>query len=471
MKHELFEQLESKLVPDDKLISELFSKVAQYDVNNIGEMTVVKPDKVRKGEATVKSRKGLIISAAAAIALTFGVVLFLGLHNIMNNNISEPKSSAGDENTGNEPNFLQASPTDMLCPEASNTSYSNGFVYYGVKDGIVEYDTESMKYATITPKVTKNTVLSDFTSYNGFIYAVKREYDDSQTATGSSDKYTIVRIDYNSGEVTEVYTPDNSSDIIGCMSVSKDGMMYFSQGHFESGDNDAEGYNKGFGIYEMDIESGSKKKLESGNTYYIDSDRIYFTKLNEKTDSCRLFYADMSDLENVTDTGLDVVRECSKDTPYMYYPADDKIYWSGSTNKLMCYDIGSGKSDTVCEFDEDSYVRYFQHWNGKMLVLVREKMPESRFYQYGLYYLDKDNKAVKITDDTMLNEGRQYTFEWIDYMTIWNDCDEYFLLSTYNPACDRKAYLVDKDFNMTMIAQDGEWDYEAYEKEQMSIGG
>ena len=121
-----------------------------------------------------------------------------------------------------------------------------------------------MKYATITPKISKNTKLSDHTSYDGYIYAVMLEYDDSQTAEVNPDKYSIVKIDHNSGEVTEIYNPDNSADIIGCMSISKDSKMYFSEGHFESGDNDAEGYNKGFGIYEPDIESGSKKKPEIG---------------------------------------------------------------------------------------------------------------------------------------------------------------------------------------------------------------
>ncbi len=370
-----------------------------------------------------------------------------------------------------EDSYLLDSPSGLLCPEAANTAYSNGFVYYGVSGGIVEYDIETGKSATITPKVTVNTTLSDYASYNGFIYAVKTEFDNSQTAVGNTDKYSIVKIDYNSGEVTEIYTSENAEDSIGCMSLSKDGKMYFTEGHYKKGDNDADGYNNGFGVYELDIESGSKNKLQSGNTYYIDSKRIYFTKLDEKSDTCRLFYADRETPDSVTDTGVDVVSAVSDNTPYMYYPCGDKIYYSGGTNKLSCYDIEKGSSETVCEFEEKAYVRYFQYWNDKLLVLVREPMPESSYYQYGLYYLDKDNKAVKITDDSALNEERFFPFEWIDYMTVWNDCDDYFLLSTYDPATDTMAYLFDKDLNKTEIVRDGDWDYEAFAKEQMDIGG
>ncbi len=52
----------------------------------------------------------------------------------------------------------------------------------------------------------------------------------------------------------------------------------------------------------------------------------------------------------------------------------------------------------------------------------------AKMYQYVLYYLDNDNKPQKIIDDAKLNEKYFYGYEYIDYMTIFNNCEDYFLL-------------------------------------------
>ena len=78
-------------------------------------------------------------------------------------------------------------------------------------------------------------------------------------------------------------------------------------------------------------------------------------------------------------------------------------------------------------FKDKSFVRYFQYFNNTMIVLVREPNDNGKMYQYVLYYLDNDNKPQKIIDDAKLNEKYFYGYEYIDYMTIFNNCEDYFL--------------------------------------------
>lgn len=96
-------------------------------------------------------------------------------------------------------------------------------------------------------------------------------------------------------------------------------------------------------------------------------------------------------------------------------------------------------------------------------------MPETSFYQYGLYSLDADRNIKKLLDDAELNIDYAYNFEWIDYMTVFNGCNDYFIVSTYNPNAENIAYLVDKDYNFEKIVQDGEWDYEEFARIQSEM--
>ena len=153
----------------------------------------------------------------------------------------------------------------------------------------------------------------------------------------------------------------------------------------------------------------------------------------------------------------------------MYYPADGDVYYSNGKNKLYRYNEDNEKSDTVCTFKDKSFVRYFQYFNNTMIVLVREPNDNGKMYQYVLYYLDNDNKPQKIIDDAKLNEKYFYGYEYIDYMTIFNNCEDYFLLSTYNPDADTAAYLVDKDFKLRKFISNGEWDYDTYAEIQSEM--
>ena len=67
------------------------------------------------------------------------------------------------------------------------------------------------------------------------------------------------------------------------------------------------------------------------------------------------------------------------------------------------------------------------------------------------------------------NEKYFYGYEYIDYMTIFNNCEDYFLLSTYDPDADTAAYLVDKDFKLHKFISNGEWDYDTYAEIQSEM--
>ena len=396
----------------------------------------------------------IIIATAAVIIAAVAVTLFISLGTKSDKAVSSEKGQQE----------LSASPTNLLCPEASSTAFANNFVYYKTYDGIAEYDIESDSLAMIKVKLQEYSNLSCYTIYDGVIYAVRSVYN---SATQKED-YSIVTVDYNSGEVTEVYSAPKDS-ILGCMSMDKDGDIYFVEGKYKKSETDENGFSTGYSLYKYALKNSDKSEITKANTYYISDGKLYFTRLCPKTDTVRLFIAPLSDPQNVKDTGIDVGSQISENTPYMYYPADGDVYYSNGKNKLYRYNEDNEKSDTVCTFKDKSFVRYFQYFNNTMIVLVREPNDNGKMYQYVLYYLDNDNKPQKIIDDAKLNEKYFYGYEYIDYMTIFNNCEDYFLLSTYTPDADTAAYLVDKDFKLHKFISNGEWDYDTYAEIQSEM--
>lgn len=396
----------------------------------------------------------IIIATAAVIIAAVAVTLFISLGTKSDKAVSSEKGQQE----------LSASPTNLLCPEASSTAFANNFVYYKTYDGIAEYDIESDSLAMIKVKLQEYSNLSCYTIYDGVIYAVRSVYN---SATQKED-YSIVTVDYNSGEVTEVYSAPKDS-ILGCMSMDKDGDIYFVEGKYKKSETDENGFSTGYSLYKYALKNSDKSEITKANTYYISDGKLYFTRLCPKTDTVRLFIAPLSDPQNVKDTGIDVGSQISENTPYMYYPADGDVYYSNGKNKLYRYNEDNEKSDTVCTFKDKSFVRYFQYFNNTMIVLVREPNDNGKMYQYVLYYLDNDNKPQKIIDDAKLNEKYFYGYEYIDYMTIFNNCEDYFLLSNYNPDADTAAYLVDKDFKLHKFISNGEWDYDTYAEIQSEM--
>lgn len=396
----------------------------------------------------------IIIATAAVIIAAVAVTLFISLGTKSDKAVSSEKGQQE----------LSASPTNLLCPEASSTAFANNFVYYKTYDGIAEYDIESDSLAMIKVKLQEYSNLSCYTIYDGVIYAVRSVYN---SATQKED-YSIVTVDYNSGEVTEVYSAPKDS-ILGCMSMDKDGDIYFVEGKYKKSETDENGFSTGYSLYKYALKNSDKSEITKANTYYISDGKLYFTRLCPKTDTVRLFIAPLSDPQNVKDTGINVGSQISENTPYMYYPTDGDVYYSNGENKLYRYNEDNEKSDTVCTFKDKSFVRYFQYFNNTMIVLVREPNDNGKMYQYVLYYLDNDNKPQKIIDDAKLNEKYFYGYEYIDYMTIFNNCEDYFLLSTYNPDADTAAYLVDKDFKLHKFISNGEWDYDTYAEIQSEM--
>lgn len=396
----------------------------------------------------------IIIATAAVIIAAVAVTLFISLGTKSDKAVSSEKGQQE----------LSASPTNLLCPEASSTAFANNFVYYKTYDGIAEYDIESDSLAMIKVKLQEYSNLSCYTIYDGVIYAVRSVYN---SATQKED-YSIVTVDYNSGEVTEVYSAPKDS-ILGCMSMDKDGDIYFVEGKYKKSETDENGFSTGYSLYKYALKNSDKSEITKANTYYISDGKLYFTRLCPKTDTVRLFIAPLSDPQNVKDTGIDVGSQISENTPYMYYPADGDVYYSNGKNKLYRYNEDNEKSDTVCTFKDKSFVRYFQYFNNTMIVLVREPNDNGKMYQYVLYYLDNDNKPQKIIDDAKLNEKYFYGYEYIDYMTIFNNCEDYFLLSTNDPDADTAAYLVDKDFKLHKFISNGEWDYDTYAEIQSEM--
>ena len=119
----------------------------------------------------------IIIATAAVIIAAVAVTLFISLGTKSDKAVSSEKGQQE----------LSASPTNLLCPEASSTAFANNFVYYKTYDGIAEYDIESDSLAMIKVKLQEYSNLSCYTIYDGVIYAVRSVYN---SATQKED-YSI----------------------------------------------------------------------------------------------------------------------------------------------------------------------------------------------------------------------------------------------------------------------------------------
>ena len=359
----------------------------------------------------------------------------------------------GTDITVREERFLQASATSLLGPRESSTACSEGFIYWGLDHSLVEFDTQTESTAVISPQAGNNVFLSCCCPWEGAVWTVRMDY----TEADNSEAWSIASMDYNSGELRQVYVPEDPGQRLDRLTVSRDGELYFTQG--ELGESR---------IMRLDPESLALTELTAGDTYYIDSGRLFFTRYDARRDTDRLFYAPLEDPAQTTDTGLDIALKVSMNTPFMYYPKGDELYWSGGTSRLMCLDLVSGESRQVCAFEDSSFVRYFQDFGEGMAVLVREKLPGSGWYQYALYFLDDRGNAKKILDDRQLNQGRLYIYENIDYMAVFPEEDR-LLLGVYTPDGSLGAYLVDTQGEARLMHRVGDFDYEAYEQEQMEV--
>ena len=416
-------------------------------------------------------KRVIIITAAvilAAAAITIAIVLFI--------NNREAEVPAGETE---DSYYLIASPTNLLVYTANHSAFSNDFLYYEAVDGIWEYGLLNKTSAKINFQNNNDAQFDNYTMLDGNIYAVQTVFNEIR----KDIDYSIVRIDYNSGKISTIYTPDDLEKNIGFLTASVDGKIYFIEGSYEEDMVDENGYTDSFSLFEFDPASGKKSELLKAVSYYIHNDIIYFAKLNVATNATRLFYCDLSDPSNSTDTGVNVELNASKNSflngsdeilmmnPCFYYPYDNKVYYSSRTNQLMFYDMNSGETSVVYTFGEEVIIHSFLFFDDKILLLVNEPIPKPSRYssQLCLYSLDADGNIEKLIDDIELNKDYEYMYEWIDYIAVYNGCNDYFILSTYNQELGTIAYLVDKDYNIVKIIENGDWDYEAYAKMMKEI--
>ncbi len=391
-----------------------------------------------------------------AAALCFGVSLIIQRALIPEINAAPQVSIS--ENT----QYLSVTPTAMFGTDGVSIGYANGLVYLAYDDGLYECDTES----DVCTNIYENAKgLSCICPYGGYIYAVYLEYITGKTIYEGYEVYHIIKIDYNTHESTTLYTAEQGREI-RCMAMTAQGEMYFIE---------RDGYDvsksfvpqQGF-LYSL-REGGRPQKLTAADWYYIDDRRLYITRYNAGDDTEKLFISDIGCYDKLTDTGLAVGRNISENGGVMFSPAGDSIYYTDDNYDLCRYDIKSGNSEKIFGFEGDRLIYYFAVFDERMILLVREQMKDERWC-YVLYYLDEDNKPVKITDDITLNQGQKYMFEWIECMAMFSG-DDVFLLATYDPNIENKVYVIDKDFQMHLVAQSGEWDYEAYEMMKDGMSG
>ena len=363
--------------------------------------------------------------------------------------------------TGNDKGFLIQSAGGHFG--AQSCSYANGLAYIVTKEGLFEADLSLGKYTCI---LDTGRSLSCISPYGGYIYAVDTEVVFGKSVFESYERTHIVKIDYNTKEKAILYTSQNGRQICD-MAVSFEGDIFFTERDiYESGDL----IPKNSVIYKM-TDSTSPEKVTDADFYYIYNKRLYLTKYDPETDSERLFIAKLDSPDEQTDTGINVGREISLAYTPMFCPSGDSVYYTDESFSLCRYDIKSGNSERVFGFDDESRrIYYYGFFDERIVLLVREQLPDESWC-YELYCLDEMNRAVKITGDRELNEGRRYMFEYTESINIFPGCDEYFLMMTYNQDIESRVYLIDGQMDIELILQSGEWDYDKFEKMRDSIMG
>lgn len=379
--------------------------------------------------------------------------------------------SLENNNSGytNKKSVLMCTPVVQFCEQAQNCSYNNGLLYLSSEQGLIECDIHNGITTEIISK-NDNDHFSCLNLYNGYIYALNRRYIPGESLFDEGTvSYEIVRIDYNTHETKTLYCAEGEN-IIGCVSMSYDGIIYFVEGKYDETINDKNGFNDSFSLYSLNSESLKKEIIESCNTYYIYDNNLYYTKFSPANDTLRLFYASLDDTSKAKDTGIDVCADVSMGDSYMIYPVGEYVYYTDVDHALCMYNIENKKTEKIIGFDDSKKIYYFGLFDSRLIILVREQMPDG-YWCYVLYYLDEANTPVRITGDDKLNDGKKYWFEYIDCICTFPGNDEIFALVTYNQYMDEKVYIIDKELQLTMVMQSGEWDYLSFEKMKDGIQG
>ena len=361
-----------------------------------------------------------------------------------------------------EKGVLMCTPVSQFCEQAQECTYNNELVYLYSEQGLIECDIHNGITTEILPK-NDNDHFSCLNLYNGYIYALNGRYTPGASLFDEGTvSYEIVRIDYNTHETKTIYRAADDN-IIGCVSMSYDGMIYFVEGKYDESIKDKNGFNDSYTLYSLNSVTLAKQEIEKCNSYYIYDDKLYYTKLSDANDTLRLFYSSLDDTINSNDTGIDVCANVSMGDSYMIYPVGKYIYYTDTDHSLCMYDTESKTNEKIIGFDEQKRIYYFGIFNGKMIILVREQKPDG-FWCYVMYYLDEMNSPVRITGDSDFNEGKKYWFEYIDGFCTFPGNDELLVIITYNQDMDKRVYIMNNEMSIQMIVQCGEWDYDAYKK-------
>lgn len=355
-----------------------------------------------------------------------------------------------------EDGYLMRSAVGLFSENDISNAFSNGLFYLCGREQLIECDTQSGVCTDISELGDRLRCISP---YGGFIYAVYIEYIAGASMFDEGiTRYHIIRIDYNTHEMSTLYTADDGREI-RCMSLSLDGEIFF---------NERDGYEKAHFTpqesYLYSMHEGEKPSLiVQADWYYIDKQRLYITRYNSQSDTEQLYYAPREEPDKLTDTGLTVGSQISDNNGVMFMPTGDSIYYTDEDYDLCCYDINSKQSEHIAGFDGEKRIYYYTVFDGRMFILVREQKPDG-FWCYVLYYLDEINTPVRITGDEELNKGKKYWFEYIYSISTFPGNDEFFVIITYDQNMDTKVYTVDKQLHINMLMQSGEWDYDAFEK-------
>ena len=381
---------------------------------------------------------------------------------------------ADKETTKQETSIKAGSTYEMSLPPTqhfvsnNHASYSSVFFYmhstdYISDELIYEYDTESGKTAEIKIKADQHTHLSNIISHGGKLYASEVHAEDSGAV-----QYYLTECDYNSGSSERIYTAKGEIIQLGFYNDSDTAFFIETDGKTDKSNHLTQGM-----LTKFDLSANKAEQLFETQQYYIDSNKIYFTKYNEKKHCLELYSCPVDDTSDVTELGLIVntQTEISENnitsfdmSDCMFQASGDKIYYTNNENKLLCYDIKAKKTKTAAELSEGAMIRFFGQYNGKWYILSREL--KQRGAQYCLYSTDSKGEPELILSDDILNQSYLFDYEFIDSIALFDDLA---MVVTYNGDMGLSYYRLNDDDSTKLIKRLGNWDYEAYEEMELEI--
>ena len=379
----------------------------------------------------MKIKKSALIIAVTTLLLAFLIIMIIILYDNKKITVQKNTYPIGISSMVYFQNFATS-----VCEDGD-------FIYISTLWGdTYEYDKKKDKIIEI-PKIDDGTHYTCMNSINNKLYAISSVFMDS----GSDVK--VINKNFNNEDFEELFQLDKTK-ITGNISVSENNIFFYAEGDASFNENKNETYK--LSLYMFDLNTGRKTLLtDNMHNYYIQNNRIYFSRYNMNKNTMSLFYIDFDNINKVIDTGI-LVNSDVNSYYYMFLPVDNKIYYSNATNTLYCTDLDNNKTEPIYTGADNEIIYFYNIFNDDMLIQSKVHIND-----YYFDYLYRVNLKTNEKKDLISYEDKSQVAGFIVFDNK-KDNDNFIVIRSKDdangPGTNYDYWIYNKDFKSKLIFSD-----------------